>query len=82
MGSQTISRWIKSILRKSGVDVTKFSSHSTRHASTSAALVKGVDLSTIKRTTGWMDQSLTFARFYNRPISTNNKDFASAVLDS
>uniref|UniRef100_A0A2H1W6Z8 SFRICE_006226 n=1 Tax=Spodoptera frugiperda TaxID=7108 RepID=A0A2H1W6Z8_SPOFR len=35
--TSTISRWIKQILCNSGVDINKFTLHSTRHASTSKA---------------------------------------------
>nr|CAI5837709.1 unnamed protein product [Callosobruchus analis] len=35
--SQSISRWIKEILQRSGIDTTIFTSHSVRHAATSAA---------------------------------------------
>lgn len=66
--SQTISRWIKNMLAESGVDVTKFSAHSTRHASTSAARASGVSLDAIRKTAGWTATSQTFAKFYNRPI--------------
>lgn len=66
--SQTISRWIKQTLAESGVDVAVFSAHSTRHASTSAAASAGVNLDTIRKAAGWTNSSLTFARFYNRPV--------------
>lgn len=45
----TISRWIKSMLAESGVDITVFSAHSTRHASTSAANRKGLSVDIIKK---------------------------------
>lgn len=67
--SQTISRWIKQTLAESGVDVSIFSAHSTRHASTSAAASAGVCIDTIRKTAGWTTSSSTFARFYNRPIT-------------
>lgn len=66
--SQTISRWIKQTLAESGVDVSIFSAHSTRHASTSAAASAGVCIDTIRKTAGWSATSTTFARFYNRPV--------------
>lgn len=66
--SQTISRWIKQTLAESGLDVTVFSAHSTRHASTSAAASAGVCIDSIRKTAGWSNSSLTFAKFYNRPI--------------
>lgn len=65
--TQTISRRIRTFLVNSGIN-NKFKAQSTRHAATSKALKKGVDLSIIKSTAGWSKDSLTFAKFYNRPI--------------
>ena len=48
---------------------------------TSSALLKGVDLSTIRRTAGWSKNSEIFAKFYNRPIIKENT-FLSTVLKS
>lgn len=76
--SGTISRWIKQTLAECGVDVTVFSAHSTRHASTSAAASAGVPIDTIRKTAGWSTSSLTFARFYNRPV-TDEGIFARSV---
>ena len=78
--SQTISRWIKTVLKDSGIDVTKFSAHSTRHASTSAAFEKGLDINVIKNTAGWSESCQVFARFYNRPIVNDVTLFANTVL--
>ena len=47
----TISRWVKQVLLKAGVEKS-FTSHSTRAASTSAARLRGVCLQTIIRTAG------------------------------
>lgn len=80
VGSQTISRWIKLILCKSGIDTARFSAHSTRHAASSAGLKSGVSIDTIRRTAGWSEGSQTFARFYNRPIITNEPVFATKVM--
>jgi len=77
--SQTISRWIKKVLLLSGVDTNQFTSHSTRHASTSKAHLKGIDLNLIRKTAGWTSDSDVFAKFYSCPIDTSCK-FASAVL--
>nr|CAI5852268.1 unnamed protein product [Callosobruchus analis] len=60
--SQSISRWIKSVLLESGIDSSFFSAHSTRHASTSAARCRGLNLDLIRKTT-------TFAKFYHRPLN-------------
>lgn len=76
--AQSISRWIKQVLSESGVDVSIYSAHSTRHAATSAAHAAGLSVDMIRKTAGWTNTSSAFARFYNRPI-INEGDFASAV---
>ena len=80
VGSQTIARRIKQVLSDAGIDISIFKSHSTRHASTSSALLKGIDLDTIRKTAGWSEKSEVFSRFYNRPIIRNKDDFALALL--
>ena len=79
--TQTISRWIRDTLKASGIDTSVFSAHSTRHASTSAAERKGVNIEVIRKTAGWSEKSSVFARFYNRPL-VSSKDFTSTVINS
>lgn len=71
---QTLSRWIKESLGLAGVDSTVFKAHSTRHASTSAALRQGVSIDLIQKSAGWSATN-TFARFYNRPLADENTMF-------
>lgn len=78
--SQTLSRWIKQILRLSGIDTSVYSAHSTRHASTSAAFRKGVPLEVIKDTASWSVGSTSFFKFYNKPLNYDKKCFSQAVL--
>lgn len=80
--TQSISRWLKQVMADSGVDVSVFSSHSTRHASTSCALRGGVTVDGILKAVGWSNRSATFARHYNRPLIVNvseQEQFARAV---
>lgn len=77
--TQSISRWIKHTLEESGVDTKKFTAHSTRHASTSAAARGGVSIETIKKAAGWSMSSTTFFRFYNRPLQ--EESFASSIIN-
>ncbi|XP_074102607.1 uncharacterized protein LOC141529804 [Cotesia typhae] len=77
--SQTISRWIKSVLSASGVG-EEFTAYSTRHASTSSAFRKGVDINVIKSTAGWSKSSEVFAKFYNRPLKQSKNNFAESVI--
>lgn len=74
VGPQTLSRWIKDTLRESGIDVSVFSAHSTRHAATSAAHRLGVSVEIIRRTAGWSGSSNTFYRFYNRTVNNDVSD--------
>ncbi|XP_032456026.1 uncharacterized protein LOC100678277 isoform X1 [Nasonia vitripennis] len=77
---QSIRRWIKSVLKNCGIDKS-FTAHSTRHASTSAAYKKGLDLNIIRNAAGWSGESKMFARFYNRTIDNQEGNFASTVLN-
>ena len=79
--SQSISRWIKGALCKSGIDTEIFSAHSTRHASTSAACRRGVNIETIRKAASWTQTSNVFARFYNRPV-VEAKEFANSIVES
>ncbi len=66
VSSNTVSRWIKSMLSKGGVDTTKFGAHSTRSAAASRAVVEGAPIDAILQT-GSSAHEATFNRFYNRP---------------
>jgi len=74
--ANTLRRWISCALRECGVE-DRFTAHSTRHAATSAAHRRGVDVSTILQTAGWSGTS-TFAKHYLRPVRPS--PFAEAVL--
>lgn len=66
--TQIIARWIKNTLKQADIDTTKFSCHSTRHASTSAVFRAGIDIETIRKTAGWTTKSQVFNTFYNKPV--------------
>lgn len=79
VSSQTLGRWVKAELETAGIDVAIFSAHSTRHASTSFAASKGINVEEIRRTAGWSKSSNIFASFYNRPI-IKDSSFQSTIL--
>lgn len=78
--SQTLGRWIKNILIKSGIDTGLFTAHSTRHATTSAAARKGLNFDTIRLAAGWSKNSKMFATVYNRPLINSDTTFAETIL--
>lgn len=82
VGTQTLSRLIKKVMSKSGIDVNIFSAYSTRHASTFAAKRQGVNIDLIRKTASWSKDSETFARFYDRCVTSENAQFAKAILET
>ncbi|KAJ8911216.1 hypothetical protein NQ315_014928, partial [Exocentrus adspersus] len=78
--TQTISRWVKEILQRSGIDTRIFKSHSVRHATTSAAFRSGLNIDLIRKTAGWTEISRVFNDFYNLPLATNPVDFAKCII--
>lgn len=73
----TISRWIKVILNRSGIDTKLFGSHSVRSASTSKAKSNAVPIDEILKKAGWSNVK-TFAQYYDKKIVTDG--FAEGVL--
>lgn len=81
VSTQTLSRWIKQTLKESGIDVSVFTAHSTRHASSSKAYRSGVNIDLIRKTAGWSTGSNTFWKFYNRNLLPQNQtSLARAIL--
>ena len=82
MTSETIGKWLKVILSKSGIDVNLFGAHSTRSASTSAAKLANIPITQIMDAAGWR-QSETFRRFYDKPITKDsNENFGTSLLNA
>lgn len=61
----TLSRWLKEVLKASGIDLRVYSAHSTRAAATSAACNRDIPVEEILKTAGWSSEK-TFAKFYKR----------------
>jgi hypothetical protein len=73
----TITRWIKVILNRSGISTKIFGSHSIRSASTSKAKYNAVPIDEILKKAGWSNVK-TFAKFYDKKIVKDG--FAEGVL--
>jgi len=63
----TISRWLKCVLKEAGIDVTQFTAGSSRAAATSAAKQSGLPIDQILKAGGWSRKD-TFTKFYDRQI--------------
>jgi len=81
VNKDTISRWVKTVLKGAGINIKAYGAHSTRAAATSAAKVKGLSISRIMNSAGWSNDK-TFAKFYNLPVDNNLKmeNFGNTVL--
>ena len=78
VSKDTIARWIKMVLKLAGIDISKYSAHSSRAASTSHAKSKGLTTQEVMKCAGWSSDTV-FARFYNKPIQTSS-NFSTVVL--
>ena len=73
----TISRWVRLVMKMAGLDTTVFTPHSVRGASTSAAYRAKVPIQTILKTAGWTRES-TFSKYYCKPLIQGG--YGEAVL--
>lgn len=80
VSKDTISRWIRIILSKAGVDTNIYGPHSVRSAVTSKANVNSVPLDFILKKAGWSREK-TFAKFYYKEIVNEDK-FVNGIFRS
>ena len=78
ISKSTVARWIRDVLHRAGVDTSLFGAHSTRAASTSAAVAKGTPMDTVLKAAGWSGGS-TFSKFYKKAPVAN---MGQCLLDS
>ena len=77
--TSTIANWLKHIMAEAGIDVSTYTGHSTRSASTTKAKSAGLSVADILQKANWSNAS-TFHRFYDRSEPDRSKQFASLVL--
>lgn len=76
----TIARWLRLLLGRSGVDTTRFKAGSVRAAAASKAKALAVPVTCILAKAGWT-RARTFAKFYDKQVGTTDS-FQDAVLHS
>ena len=77
----TLSRWVLFILKESGLDISKYKSHSTRGASASAAKRLGVPLNIIMKRASWKS-AISFAHFYDKELEQDETQVGQTLLDN
>ena len=79
----TVARWLKSIMKDAGIDVSIFKAHSTRSASSSKVFNKGISTKEIMKVANWSSRN-TFTKFYRREFvsdtCTDTDSYSRAVL--
>ena len=68
------------MLEPAGIDINKYSAHSSRAASTSSCKATGVSLAVIMQSAG-LSNSSAFEKFYDKPADTASANFGSGVLN-
>ena len=63
-----VARWVNDVMSSAGLDMTTFTPHSIRAASTSAAAKSGVPMDIILATAGWSREN-TFRKYYQKPVT-------------
>ena len=74
----SLSRWLKDIISRAGIDTSIFKAHSVTGASASAAYDRGASLQDILDLADWSTDS-TFRRFYYRP--RHNSSITKTLLN-
>jgi hypothetical protein len=61
-----LARWVKEVLKLSGIDIKTFKPHNIRSASTSAAVCTADNsIDKVLKSAGWSQES-TFRKYYNK----------------
>lgn len=79
VSKDTVSRWIKLVLKLAGINVSQYKSHSLRHASTSKAMSLCVPINEILAKAGWADCKM-FSIYYNKLIE--KQKFEESILQN
>ena len=79
VSKSTIATWMVDMIRKAGVDVSTYKSHSTRGASTSKAASLGLPIDIIVKQGNWSNNTV-FEKFYYKPIEEDSRKFQETVL--
>lgn len=67
LSQDTISQWIKQVLKAAGKDISKYSAHISRAACTSYCKDIDLSISETMKSAGWSNTS-PFARFYDKLV--------------
>lgn len=76
----TVASWTKKVFRYAGIDTKRFAPHSTRAASTSAAMEAGININTLLQQASWKSAA-TFAKHYHKVIEDPQKSVTHKIIN-
>ena len=79
IGGETLSRWTKEVFKLAGIDVERFSRHSTRGATTSKAKSLGLSVKQIINHAKWKNVE-SFAKHYDKKVNVDPSLVATTLL--
>ena len=62
----TLARWLTTMMASAGIDTSMYKAHSSRSASATSHVKKGLSLCAVLKKGNWSEKSRTFQLFYNR----------------
>lgn len=68
----TISRWVRMMMCRAGLDINKYAPHSCRAATVAAAKNANIPVVEIMKRVGWASAQV-FATYYEKPLQKNDK---------
>ena len=80
VSKNTIARWIKNVSRLAGIDMSMYTAHSTRSASSSAAARYNIPITSIMKAASWSNDNV-FTKFYNKPVN-KEAEYGTAMLSN
>ncbi|KAG1122913.1 hypothetical protein G6F42_011034 [Rhizopus arrhizus] len=78
--ASTVANWVKDMMKKAGIDTTKYGPHSIRSAASTKAIEKGHTIEEVKEHANWSRNTQTFERFYYKP--TNKESLGARISNS
>ena len=67
VSKDTVTRWIKDVMKNAGIDITKHVTHSCRAAASSFAYTRNIPIKKIVDACGWATES-TFRKHYQKEV--------------
>ena len=79
VSTDTIARWIRTVMTLAGVDTNVFKAHSVRSASVAKAKSCNIPIDDILSQAGWSKLE-TFRTYYDKPVAKTYDGFSDSVL--